>query len=309
MFPDFVLLIYQQGRHMNIVQVYKMYPTQASCLKHLELVKWADKPTCPYCKSQKHTPLKDGKRYKCNTCNTSYSVLVGTIFQNTKVDLQKWFLAISLVMNAKKGYSARALSRDIDVNKDTAWYMFMRIRKALIDDGELLGGIVEADETFIGGKNKNRHKDKKVEGGQGGNGGDKTPVIGLLQRDGKVRAKKAADRSGKTLKSFIRANVKEGSTISTDEWKGYNGVSEKFAHLVVNHKAGQYVVGNAHTNTLEGFWSLFKRGIVGQYHQISAKHLNRYVDEFCFRYNNRDNANVFHIVIQKAVTSGTIVKS
>lgn len=287
---------------MNIIQIYKKFPTQESCLEHLETVRWNNIPVCPYCKSTKQTPLKKEHRYHCNNCNTSYSVTVGTVFHKTKMDLQKWFLAISLVLNAKKGYSARQLARDIEVTKDTAWFVFMRIRKAFVDHSELMEGIIEADETYIGGKNKNRHNDKKTKGGQGRDGEDKTPVIGILQRDGKVKAKKAKDVSGKTLMSFIKQNVKQGSTVSTDEWKGYSKVSQKFIHLIVAHGKGEYVKGEAHTNTLEGFWSLFKRGIVGQYHQISEKYLNRYVDEFCFRYNNRKNVDVFNLVILKSVT-------
>lgn len=287
---------------MNIIQVYKQFPTQADCIKHLENVRWNGTPVCPYCKSTRQTPIKNSFRYKCNNCNTSYSVLVDTIFHKTKLDLQKWFVAISLVLNAKKGYSARQLGRDIEVTKDTAWFLFMRIRKAFKDDdGEMLQGIVEADETYIGGKNKNRHKDKKTEGGQGRGGEDKTPVIGVLERGGKVRARKSKDVSMKTLTGFIKKNVQEGATVSTDEWAGYNSVSEKFNHLIVAHGSGQYVQGNAHTNTLEGFWSLFKRGIVGQYHQISAKYLDNYVNEFCYRYNNRKNKEVFNLTIINAV--------
>jgi len=175
---------------MNIVQIYKQYPTNNDCIKHLELVRWNNTPTCPYCKSKNQTPAKNSTRYHCNTCNTTFSVTVGTIFHKTHLDLQKWFLAISLVLNAKKGYSARQLGRDIEATKDTAWRMFMQIRKALIEQHELMEGIIEADETYIGGKNKNRHSDKKTKGGQGRGGEDKTPVIGLLQRNGKVTAKK-----------------------------------------------------------------------------------------------------------------------
>lgn len=288
---------------MNIIQVYKQFPTQNDCIKHLEQVRWNNEPTCPYCNSKNQTPRKNTNRFHCNNCNTSFSVTVGTIFHKTHLDLQKWFLAVSLVLNAKKGYSARQLGRDIEVTKDTSWRMFMQIRKALIEQSELMTGIVEADETYIGGKNKNRHADKKVKGGQGRGGEDKTPVIGLLQRDGKVVAKKAKDVSGKTLMSFITGNVKKGETISTDEWKGYSKVCQKFNHLIVSHGKGEYVKGEAHTNSLEGFWSLFKRGIVGQYHQISVRYLDKYVDEFCFRYNNRKIAGqlVFNLVINKAV--------
>lgn len=286
---------------MNIIQIYKRFPTQKDCIKHLETVRWSNIPVCPYCKSTSQSPVEKESRYHCNSCNTSYSVTVGTIFHKTKVDLQKWFLAISLVLNAKKGLSARQLSRDIEVTKDTAWYMMMRIRKAFVEYGDLLEGIIEADETYIGGKNKNRHKDKKVDGTQGRSSKDKTPVLGALQRDGKVVAKKANDVSGKTIKRFIKENVKKGSQIMTDEWKSYNGLAMMYGHEVVKHAYGQYVNGACHTNTLEGFWSLLKRGVIGQFHFVTAKHLNRYIDEFCFRYNNRKNIDIFGLTLQKAV--------
>lgn len=286
---------------MNIIQIYKRFPTQQDCLNHLEIVQWKGIPVCPYCKSTKQSPLKKGQRYHCNNCNTSYSVTVGTIFHKTKCDLQKWFLAISLVLNAKKGISARQLARDIEVTKDTAWYMNMRIRKAFKEYGELLEGIIEADETLIGGKNRNRHNDKKTKDGQGFGGEDKTTVIGLLQRDGRVIAKKVKDRSGKTLHSFIKQNVKIGSELKTDEWTGYNGLAKDYLHYAINHGTGEYVNGDTHTNTLEGFWALLKRGVVGQFHYVTEKYLNSYINEFCFRYNNRDNKGIFDLTLQKAV--------
>ena len=145
------------------------------------------------------------------------------------------------------------------------------------------------------------HKDKKTEGGQGRSTKDKTPVIGVLQRDGKIIAKTAKDVSGKTLKSFIKQNVKKGSTIHTDEWKSYNGLSADYDHNIVSHGKGEYVNGDSYTNTLEGFWSLLKRGIVGQYHYVTPRHLNKYVREFCFRQNNRKNQFTFALVIQQSV--------
>lgn len=284
---------------MNIIQIYKQFPTDADCMRHLEMVRWNGVPTCPYCKSVKVTSYKDELRHHCNTCKTTFSVTVGTIFHNTKLDLQKWFLALSLVLNAKKGISARQLHRDVEVNKDTAWRMLMQIRKAMLQDAKLLTGIVEVDETAIGGKEKNKHADKKKKGGQGG--ANMTTVVGAMERGGNVVAKKAKNRKSTTLNRIINGAIQQGSFVMTDEWVGYRRISQKFSHSTVNHSNGQYVVGDAHTNSIEGFWSLFKRGIVGQYHQISAKHINKYLDEFCFRYNNRNNSTVFQDVIFKAV--------
>lgn len=286
---------------MNIIQVYKQFPTQEACIKHLELVRWNNEPVCPYCNSKGCTPMPKELRHKCYNCNMSFSVTVGTIFHKTKVDLQKWFLAISLVLNAKKGLSARQLGRDIEVTKDTAWSMLMRIRKAFVEYGDLLEGIIECDETFIGGKNKNRHADKKVEGGQGGNGGDKTIVMGTLERGGKVKAQKVSDRTAKTIHGVVKKNVANGSQLMTDEFKSYNGLCLLYGHQVVNHAMKEYVNGACHTNTLEGFWSLLKRGVIGQFHYVSPRYLNNYINEFCFRYNERKNGNVFGLVLQKAV--------
>lgn len=288
---------------MNIIQIYEEFPTKQDCYNHLETVRWNDNPTCPYCKSKKSTPMPKDNRHHCNFCNTSFSVTVGTIFENTKLDFQKWFVAISLVLNAKKGLSARQLARDIHVTKDTAWYMMMRIRRSMIEQGELMEGIIEVDETYVGGKNKNRHKHKKVKGTQGRSMKDKIAVAGVLERGGKVRAKKVKDVSGKTLKSMIYDNVKKGATVMTDEWKSYTGLEKRFVHSVVNHGEGNYVNGDAYTNTIEGFWSLLKRGIVGQYHHVTGKYINCYIDEFCFRYNNRENPSIFEMTLQKALNT------
>lgn len=302
--PIFVVSVGRNNnlKAMNIIQIYEQFPTKQDCYDHLEQVRWGNNPECPYCQCVNcSTPMPKENRHHCNTCNMSYSVTVGTIFHNTKLDFQKWFVALSLILNAKKGLSARQLARDISVTKDTAWLMQMRIREAMTEYGDMLEGIVEVDETYIGGKNKNRHMDKKKPHTQGRSTVDKIAVVGILERGGKIRAGKVKDVSSRTLKTLITENVKPGSKIMTDEFKSYNGLEKKFVHSIVSHGIGNYVNGEAHTNTIEGFWSLLKRGIVGQYHYVTAKHIDKYITEFCFRYNNRDNENIFELTLGKAL--------
>jgi transposase-like protein len=188
---------------MNIIQVYEQFPTDSDCIAHLESVRWPGGPRCPYCGSDKSSALPKEHRYHCYNCKTSYSVTVNTIFHDTKLDLQKWFLAISLILNAKKGISSRQLCRDLAVNKNTAWYMAMRIRKAMVEHGELLKGIVEVDETYVGGKPR---KGNAPKGGthKRGRGTDKIPVVGAVERGGSVTAKVAKNLKAKTLSSFIK---------------------------------------------------------------------------------------------------------
>lgn len=285
---------------MNIIEIYKQYPTHNDCITHLEKVRWPGGARCPYCGSDKASALPKEHRYHCYNCYTSYSVTVNTIFHDTKLDLQKWFLAISLILNAKKGISSRQLARDIEVNKNTAWYMGMRIRKAMIEHGELLKGIVEADETYVGGKPR-KNFDGSSKGGKRGRGTDKIPVVGVIERKGRVRAKVAKDLKSKSLARFIREKVEiKGATVMTDEFSGYCRLKYFVKHETINHQEA-YVCGNIHTNNIESFWAILKRGMIGQYHKVSARHLGKYVDEFCYRYNHRKDPNVFALTLSRAV--------
>ncbi len=285
---------------MDIIKIYELFPTEDDCISHLEGVRWNNTPKCPYCKSANATPLPKERRHHCNNCNTSFSVTVGTIFHHTHLPLQKWFLATTLILNAKKGISARQLSRDLHVTKDTAWRISMKIRDAMREreHRDLLTGIVEVDETYIGGKPRKGTGTHKR-----GRGTSKTPVVGMVERRGKIKAEVMGKKklNSKNLKSLIRRNVDiTNTTLITDEYKGYIGIKQIMPHKVVDHTVW-YVDGDAHTNTIESFWALLKRGIVGQFHKVSLHYLPRYIDEFCYRCNHRFNDDLFSLTIQRGL--------
>lgn len=289
---------------MNIKQVYEIFPTQADCIAHLEKVRWNGKPVCPYCKSTNTSAAPKESRHHCNTCNTTFSVTVQTIFHKTKVDLQRWFVCISLVLNAKKGIAARQLARDLDVNKDTAWYMAMRIRRAMLQDAGLFKGIVEMDEKYVGGKpRKGTISNPDVTGthNKRGRGTKKIPVVGMIERGGNVKAKVMVKITADKLARMVRENVDpETVRVFTDEFGAYCKLAGFVKHESVNHKI-EYVRGDVHTNTMEGFWALLQRGVTGQYHQVSLRYLPKYVDEFCYRHNNRANSAAFDLTISRAL--------
>ncbi len=286
---------------MNIVTVYELFPTEDACLAHIEGVRWRGHPACPYCRSNRVTPMPGERRHHCNACNTTFSATVNTIFHHTHLPLQKWFLAISLILNAKKGIAARQLARDLQVNKNTAWYLGMRIRRAMFDatERELLTGIIEMDETYVGGKPRPGGPPFKRERGT-----LKQPVVGIIERGGKVPAqvvKRVHGLTAKRLSTQVRQNEDIArATIYTDEFGGYCRVSRLVKHGVVNHEVW-YVKGDCHTNSIESFWALLKRGIVGQYHKVSLQHPPQYINEFCYRFNHRKTANVFDATLCRAL--------
>lgn len=286
----------------SILDLLKAFPDEQSCIDHLEKLRWNGNVVSPFDPTSKVYNCK-GNRYRCKNTGKYFNVKKDTMFDNTKIGLQKWFLAIWIVTAHKKGISSLQLGRDLDITQKSAWFMLQRIRNCFgIENGNILDNEVEADETYVGGKNKNRHNSKKVPHSQGRSAKDKTPVVGMIERNGKLNAKAVENVQSKTLTREIIANVKESASLFTDEWLGYKGVSKIYNHSVVKHNEGQYVNGRIHTNTIEGFWSLLKRGIVGIYHFTSKKHLQMYVDEFVFRYNTRNSteASRFNLMLSNS---------
>lgn len=269
---------------MDLIYITTHLNTHEKCIKYLEKVKWKGVPVCPYCGSWKSSPK--ALRHTCLDCTNSYSVTIGTVFENSNLPLYKWFMAISLILSAKKGISSLQLSRDLSVNKNTAWLLQMKIRSAMSDDESvLLDGIIEADETFVGGKMK-KHSKKKHQNRGGPH--HLKPVLGMVQRHGKVITKVIEAPLRELIMPILKSYVTVESTIVTDGSQAYFPAKKHFEkHMVMSHSTGLYKRGIYHTNTIEGFWSQLKRAIIGQYHKIDERYLQRYVDEISFKYNHR----------------------
>lgn len=271
----------------SLVHLLDHFKEESTCIEYLVQTRWnGGAVCCPHCGNEKVYTTNRG--YKCadKDCYKKFTVTTGTIFENTKISLRFWFAAIYLGTAHKKGISSLQLSRDLNITQKTAWFLLHRVREMLNENApDLLDGTVEVDETFVGGKNKNRHNDKKKD--KNDNLAGKTPVFGTLQRGGDVRTHVVPNVQGDTLKGIIKATVIAESIMVSDEAQAYKGLDVYYDHLSVNHSRGQYVNGLAHTNSIEGFWSLLKRGIVGIYHNVSPKHLHRYCNEFEYRYNTR----------------------
>jgi transposase-like protein len=267
----------------NLMDFYKRFPDEQTCREYLFNERFPDgKVVCMKCGStEKIYNLADGKRYKCGNCKHIFTVTVGTVFEASHIPLQKWFLAIYLVSAHKKGISSLQLHRDISVTQKTAWFMLGRIRYMLSNgiSTRRMNGTVECDETYVGGKH---HKGKRGRGSE-----NKTPVFGMVERQGEVRAIPVENVKTKTLQPIIEKNIAEGSTVMTDELPSYNKLDESYEHKTVNHGSKEYVREEIHTQNIDNFWSLLKRGIIGIYHSTSEKHLHRYVDEFQYRHNTR----------------------
>ena len=287
---------------MNLLRVFTRYPDQESCIAFLEKVRWADSPHCPHCGCT-HVARKqeNGRvgRWNCHGCRSSFNVLSGTVMEKTQVPLQKWFAAFSLMVNAKKSLSSHQLGRDLDMNQRTALFMQERIRASMLNgQKELLRGIVEADEVYIGGKPRKGCKREDDKPNKRGRGTKKTPVIGAVERGGKVVAKVSHDLTGKGLLEFLKQNVERyGTLLITDELTAYNLAKKFFMSATINHSE-RYVDGETHTNTIEGFWSLLKRAWFGSHHHYTENRMPLYVAEACWKYNQRKNPDAFGTLIR-----------
>lgn len=318
---------------MNLVTLQNKFNTHMKCIEHLEKVRWAGQPTCPHCDSEKFYKRELKKKsnrgrkrihpeqvrktpiYHCNSCNKDSTVLMGTIFEGSKMPLQKWFMLIAIMLNARKGISSMQVSRDLGITYKSAWYSAMRVRCAMLDQASMLEGIVEMDEAYIGGKPRYRYKKGEnvanlstvtFTKSKRGRGTDKIPIVGIVEREGKKRVvTQIKDRlTSKDLLAMLKKYVKMDSAIvMTDEYPAYKTFDKEIQHLVIKHNEKRYTDGIIHTNTIEGYWSIIKNGIRGQYHVLSKKYLPFYLAEFSYKYNRRnDKHNNFDETITNALT-------
>jgi transposase-like protein len=269
---------------MSTFKLFETFPDEASARTYLEGRMWPNGVKCPTCKSgERITTRKDGF-YRCNACKFDFTVRTGTIFGRSHVPLHKWIYAMYLLVTARKGISSMQLAKEIGITQKSSWFVLHRLREACNDDKSKLSGLIEIDETFIGGKESNNHEKKSLKAGRGAVG--KEPVLGMRERGGKTLAMPIENTSIEEIQGAIYARVEFGSTLMTDEHPAYKDMDGLlFKQETVNHSAGEYVRGLSHTNGIESVWAVLKRGLHGVYHHVTEKHLGRYVDEFTFRLN------------------------
>lgn len=287
-------------KNMNILKLMDTFHSEDACRKILEGLRWPDIVTCPRCASKNISRIPGYGVFECNSCRYQFSVTSGTIFHDSHLELRKWLIAVFLMVESRKGVSANQLKRVLKVSYKTAWYLCHRIRAAMtVGNPKSLSKIVEVDETWVGGKRKNVGHGYK---------GNKTVVAGAAQRNGDIRLKVIDDRSREALHEFIKQYVGDNAeAIYTDDWPSYNGIANgDTKHETVNHSQNEWVRGDVHTNYIENIWSLLKRSLVGSYHKVSKKHLNAYLDELEWRFNNRDNPYLFRDTLVKLIKSNNL---
>lgn len=266
---------------LSLIKFFQQFPTEKEASKIFENLRWGETIVCPHCGSI-HISRTKLMPYRCKDCRKHFSVRTGTVLAESKLPLQKWLLAMYILSSSKKGMSSVQLAEYLEITQKSAWFLAHRIRESWVQDSGKLVGIIEVDETYIGGKEKNKHNSKKLKEGRGVVG--KQPVIGLKSRLGKVKSFVIYATDTKTLTDSIRKNVEIESHVYTDEWRAYKDLDE-FNHQRVNHSVGEFVKDQIFTNGIESFWASVKRGYYGIYHQWSVKHLQRYINEFCLRQN------------------------
>jgi transposase-like protein len=273
----------------NLIEIVSNLSDRKVCIDFLLKERWQGHPKCVFCNSERVFRLKSLYGYhKCNDCNKMFSATKGTIFEKSPIPLQKWFLAMYLFSAHKKGISSCQLARDLNITQKSSWFMLHRIRYAFKEKHiEQMSGVIQIDETYVGGKNKNRISNKKIANSQGRSLKDKVPVLGMVQADGRVFMQVVEDTKGATLNPIIERMVAPGSIVVTDEYPSYNNISEKYKHVVINHSEQEFVRGAFDTNKAENMWSVLKRGVYGIYHKVDRRHLNKYCDEFGFRLNTK----------------------
>ena len=289
----------------NLLEAVRYFSDLDVANEFVAKLRWADGPVCPRCSSTEHSYVSTRRLWKCKACKRQYSVKVGTIFEDSPLGLDKWLPAIWLAANSKNGISSHELARTLGITQKSAWFMLHRIRLAMRDETfSMLSGTVEVDETYIGGKARNMHAAQRKATPSGRSLlGNKTPVLGMIERGGKVHARVVGDLRSRSLRSHITDVVEEGSSVYTDAFASYKGLGRDYDHRTVDH-AVQYVDGNVHTNFIENFWSLLKRGLHGTYVSVEPFHLFRYLDERMFTFNMRDLTDLGRFTLVLGQTAG-----
>jgi transposase-like protein len=291
----------------NLKELMTKFQDEQVCRDYLVQHRWAGKPKCPYCGCDKSYRIENGKRFKCanKECHKKYSVTVGTVAEDSNIPLSTWFAAIYVITSHKKGISSVQLGKDLGIPQKTAWFLLHRIREAMREKkGFLLINEVQADETYMGGSEMNKHSKKRVGAEKAAE--LKTAVLGLQETGGKVVTKVAPWVTKGVVTDLILGHVAKPAILVTDSAPVYLKVGKKFEHIVVNHREGQYVINGYHVNGLENYWSILKRGVYGIYHQVSRKHLQAYCDEFSFRFNSRKISETARFDLTLCQMEGTL---
>ena len=291
---------------MDLIKLVEQFSNEDACHAYLEELRWPEGVKCLRCESPKIGRLAKRKQFECSACGYQFSVRTGTVFHDSHLPLWKWFVATYLICESKKGISANQLKRTLGCAYKTAWYLCHRIRSAMTQDETMLTGIVEADETYVGGKLPRGHRTRKEVAAQ--RRGNKTVVLGAVQRGGKIRLRVAPDSKSGTVQGFLKDVVADDAeAIYTDSHRSYRGIAdENTRHEYVDHSRDEWVRGQIHTNTAESMWSLFDRGVIGSYHKLSKKHLPAYLDEFAWRWNERGNPHLFRDTLLRLVDAETL---